>query len=374
MPGTLYAFDAENDKVRDLRHTFADATLLEFYGAWSATHVPGTVDLGRTSSFLGLDSDAGPRSRFLLELFVRNCAVCSKLYNEAIEETGVGLNPLRQQTGELPFFAVWRRGERLLRSEICLEDDVLQADDRRWPLRSGDHTVPFSALTADGVVCLPGKALLLVLQTRLAPDGFPLVLPYQGSLYMPAAHRFESKLRAAGILEVDACPIRRMRFRFLDRLRGIDTIIHLPPYLQRATGEAELSAAAFAEHVPTLVNRASTRLESTRSDDGRKQVGATLSPNEYKEMSDLEPRRRELARDPACRQQAGALWNRVKELQTIILQRLVDQLVDDFSVAGLDYWDSRGALLPASIGLGGKEFYEKLLDAAECYDEGTGTT
>ena len=45
------------------------------------------------------------------------------------------------------------------------------------------------------------------------------------------------------------------------------------------------------------------------------------------------------------------------------------QIARDFQAAQLDYWDSRGALLPWCLALGGKTFYNNVVTQAEVYDE-----
>jgi hypothetical protein len=41
----------------------------------------------------------------------------------------------------------------------------------------------------------------------------------------------------------------------------------------------------------------------------------------------------------------------------------------DYHTAELDYWDSRGAIRPWAIALGGQSFYEDLVENAEVYQE-----
>ena len=80
-------------------------------------------------------------------------------------------------------------------------------------------------------------------------------------------------------------------------------------------------------------------------------------------------RQRELARDPKTRSQASEVWKDIKQLRTKQLVQLMDAIVDALHVANIEYWDSRGALLPWSIALGGQAFYENLLESAEIYAE-----
>ena len=59
----------------------------------------------------------------------------------------------------------------------------------------------------------------------------------------------------------------------------------------------------------------------------------------------------------------------IKALQQQLLRATVDQIDRDGQVSQLDYYDSRGALLPWCVGLGGEEFYSRLLASARIYEE-----
>ena len=83
----------------------------------------------------------------------------------------------------------------------------------------------------------------------------------------------------------------------------------------------------------------------------------------------LDRLRRQMAeRDPKS-PEIRALWPRTRELQVGLLERLVQQIDTDWQVRELDYFDSRGALLPWCVGLGGEEFYSRLLASARIYEE-----
>ncbi len=64
------------------------------------------------------------------------------------------------------------------------------------------------------------------------------------------------------------------------------------------------------------------------------------------------------------------IWRRSKALQTQPLDLTLRQIARDWQVRELDYWNSRGALLPRAIALGGKDFYDGLLRRAEICEEG----
>jgi len=66
------------------------------------------------------------------------------------------------------------------------------------------------------------------------------------------------------------------------------------------------------------------------------------------------------------------VWKRIKAIGVRILDALVRQIADDYQTRDLDYWDSRGALLPWSVALGGQAFYDELLAGAEIRPEPPG--
>ena len=53
------------------------------------------------------------------------------------------------------------------------------------------------------------------------------------------------------------------------------------------------------------------------------------------------------------------------------LARTLRQVATDAQVSDLDYWDSRGAILPWCIGLGGPVFYNGVITRAEINEEET---
>lgn len=363
-------FSGENGLVERLIRDTRGGGLVALYEQWLRAHLPSGIRVDTTSSVLASDGYAGGVRR-LLELFLTNYDECVDAYNDAIEEGGVALNPLRGKHGELPFFAVLRREGRMVRTAASLQDGAFQA---------GDISCPVDVMTGDcggtrvpeGILSIVGKALLLVLQVRLRPGGSTLVLPYQGSPYMPAAHAFERNLRSGGLLQGGLHPIQRVRLRFLERWRSCTTRIRLPAYLRAAFPAAELRACEFGEELPLAMRRSSHLLRRLERSDERDTVISELSPELCARRAGLEERRRQLARDPATRAQAGPLWDEIKGLDRQLLQELVDAVVLHLRVCELDYYDSRGGLLPWSVALGGAAFYEELLDNVELCTETCG--
>lgn len=360
-------FAAEAATLDALLTGHAAAPLVRLYQAWIRRHVPDAVRVGLTSDVFAAAESELPRNRLLAACIARY-PEWVRQYNAAVEETACGLKPLA--AGELPFFAVWREASgRLFRTGLNLDDGRLVAGDRDWPLDAGGAP-PFAALRRAGLVCVAGKALLLVLQARLEPGGAALALPHLGSLYMPAARAFEAKLRAAGLVAWPVRPVLRVRFRFLERLHGCPTLIRLPEWLRGGGFSAdELPAARFADELPEVLRRAAADLELLRTPQGREAALRRLLPAESGRAEELERRRRELARDPATRAQAGAVWDELRGLETKRLTALAEFAHRLLHVCNLTYWDSRGALLPWSIALGGPAFYDRLLAEAEFIEE-----
>jgi len=364
-------FERESALVRKLLAECADGFLVDLYRRWLRAHVPEGVGIAVTSDLLSLGRADAPHHE-LFAAFLSDYERLAALYNEAIADTDVGLSPLDQRQGELPFFVVLRREGRLVRASAALRAGRLTAGDLSWPLPGRAGRLPLAGMREAGVVCVAGKALLLVLHARFNPGGAVLVLPHMGSLYMPAAHAFERKLREAGLLQRETFPLHRVKFDFIDRWRGCRTIVRLPEYLHRAFGGAEMQAAEFAEEAPRRVAEAGRRLETMRTAAGRQRQRGELFGAELERRQALEARRRELARAPATRPQAGRIWDEVKELDRDLLSREVEWLVQELRVADLEYWNSRGALAPWSVALGGEALYERVLSEAQVYPESSG--
>ncbi len=347
-----------------------DAPLVDLYRSWMQAHLGTTPQMKLTSQRFSL---ARPEvsEHALVGHFLNDYPHLATLYNTAVETTDLGLNRLATDSGELPFFLIWRQHGRMFRTATALVDRRLVADTCDWPLlesRSG-WRLPVESMLKAGVVAIAGKALLLVLQARSGPLGAPLALPYRGSAYMPAALAFEQALRQAKLLPEPLHPILRVRLRFLDSLRHSTTQVRLPRHLRPAFESTELPAAEFAARLPTVLQRARHDLELLAQPDQRDRLLACLAPDFALEIEGLEASRRQFAANPASRPQAAALWDRIKILRRQQTEILVDHVVATLHTADLDYFDSRGALLPWSVAVGGQDHYQMLIDQAEIYAE-----
>jgi hypothetical protein len=234
---------------------------------------------------------------------------------------------------------------------------------------TADRHMPIQAMRDAGILCLAGKAVLLVTQARIGPAGEPLALPYRGSLYMPAAARLVEKLAASGLLPGKLQPIVRVRFHLLDRLRSLDTVIRLPDHLAACFGEAEVPARRLGESYLALAQEAAKGLAELRDDASRKAWQEKHFPELAGRIAELEARRRAMAESSCTPEQMSAIWKEIKGLQLRLLDETLRKIARDSQVREMDYWDSRGALLPWSIALGGREFYDRLVAEAEIYEE-----
>lgn len=360
-------FAEESARLADMLDRHAEARLVDLYRDWLGAHLPPTARLDLTSSLLACGADAHRTA--LLELFTVDYHAAAALYNDAIAETGAKLRPLDTARGELPFFAVVDHDGHVVRTHVFLEGEAIRIGPATFALAPG-RKLPIDDIQAAGVRCLPGKAILLAIQVRLGPGGSALALPHRGSLYMPTSVRLAEKLAAADKLPAALHPVVRVRFALLDRLAELDTPVALPDYLAHSFGRTEMPARRIAENWRPVVARAKRRLESLVTEAGREAFLRDLCPDVLDEIAALDARRRELAhRTPAPPEQIRPVSRRIAELRKELAARMVAQIHVDWQTAEMDYWDSRGALMPWCIALGGESFYRRVLAGAEISEQ-----
>jgi len=358
---------AEEARLAQLAEEHATAGLVDLYRSWLASYISSDrVKLDLSSSLFAVDGD--PARIALLEAFVSDYGRGARLYNESLEETDSDLRPLKAADGELPFFAIQEYQGHVVRTAAYLRGDEVQFGRQTFRLADG-HRLPIHQMLEAGIRCLAGKAILLVTQARIGPSGEPLALPHRGSLYMPAADRLVEKLAANGLLPGEVQPVVRVRFHLLDRLKSLDTIIRLPDHLAPYFGKSEIPAKELSENYASLAQEAARRLERLRDPSQRRKWQEEHFPELSGEIAQLENRRRELAQADTTPEQMSEIWQHSKALQLELLDQSVRQIARDYQLRDIDYWDSRGALLPWSIALGGKEFYDHLIADAEIYEE-----
>jgi hypothetical protein len=363
-------FAQERRHVEQLIAELSQGRLVDLYASWLRRYVDKTVEVGFLSSLLApRDGSAGAE---LLRVFCLRYQEAAGLYNQSLSETGSHLRPLDTTQGELPFFVTLQRQDHLVRTGIFLTGKSLRADDREFAV-AADGRVSMSQLAQAGLRCLVGKAILLAIQVRLGRQGDSLALPYRGSLYMPAALRLAERLAEAGLLPGTIKPLVRVRFHLLDRLQDIDTVILLPEHLRGYFGAAEIPAGRLAEEYPAVAARSAGRLETLRSAQGRQRWLEENFPSEVRQVAELDGQRRRLAEVNSKSPEIRNVWKRIKAIQMYLLDRTFRQIACDWQARDIDYWDSRGALLPWSIALGGQAFYDDLVARAEIYEEPTNT-
>ncbi len=358
-------FAAERTMLEGLIERNRGGMLIDLYRHWLGRYLGDSVDYDNSSVLFAADNKG---SHGLLELFIGDYARVAAIYNESIAETDSQVHPLDTRAGELPFYAVMRHQGHLVRTELTLRDGAIVAGDLAFA-PGPDGALPAGAMQDAGIRCLSPKALLLVIQARLGPSAAPLVLPYRGSLYMPASHRLARKLSQQGLLPGPLRPLMRVRLGLLDRLRTIDTVVRLPPYLAAAMGRDETPASELGDIYAALAAEARARLVLFKDAASREAWQRQSFPELFAAIAALDHRRRELAAVDARSPDIRQAWKEIKALQVRLLERTLAQIARDWQVRELDYWDSRGAILPWCVALGGIDLYNELIAGAQVYEE-----
>ena len=360
-------FGAEEERLGRLLDQCAGAGLVELYRCWMREHLPSNlIELGEASTLFACDAD--PARLSLLCLFLSDYGRLVELYNASLEETGSDLHPLNAAEGELPLFAIQEFQGHLVRTEARLRDGEVHLGRLAFKVGS-ECRFPVNEMMQAGVRCLAGKAVLMVLQARYGPSGQPLALPRLGSLYVPAANRLAQKLAAEGLLAGELSPIVRVRFRLLDRMRSLDTVLRLPRHLAACFGRDEIPARELGDAHSELAREAARRLARLRDDASRGPLQSELFPGLVAGIQGIEERRRQMAQSSCTPEQMSDVWRQSKELQRQLLEATLRQIAVDWQVREIGYWDSRGALLPWSIALGGRDFCRRLIAEAEIHEE-----
>ena len=344
--------------------------LVELYRDWLAAYLASSpqVQLGFASELF--TCTASGRTA-VLEAFTRDYEKASALYNEALAETGSTLRPLRTADGELPFFAMLERQGHLARAGVCLRGDeirIASPDVAGFKLGPSGR-LPLAELAAAGVRTLAGKAILLTIQVRAGADGAALALPFGGSAYMPTSRRLAEKLIAAKLLAGKLHPVVRVRFRLLDRMKSLETPIRLPEHLAACLGAEEVPARRLGEEHAALAAEASRRLEAFGDAAAREQWQRRTFPQVFQQIEELEAARRQLAPEDPKGPRIRQVGRQIRTLEQTLLRETLRCAWRDWQVSRIDYYDSRGAVLPWCVALGGEEFYNQVLAQAEVYEE-----
>ena len=362
-------FAREEKLLESLLDRFTQGRLVELYQGWLRQYLGETVAVDLSSNLFAIGAD--PAREGILGLFVRDYQAATTLYNDAITETSSPLRLLKTRDGELPFFAAFDYKGHAVRTGVFLRDNELHVAETTFKLPA-DRSLPVDAMADRGIKALVAKAILLVIQVRSGPGGESLALPYRGSLYTPAAAVLARKLTDAAVLNGELKGIYRVRFALLDRMKSLETIIRLPEYLSDCFGADEIPASRLGENYEALSAAAAKRLEAFKDPAGRVKWQEENLASLFAKAEGLDARRRDLARTDPKSQEIRAVWRQSKAVQIEILDRTLRRIAADYQLAQIDYWDSRGAILPWSIALGGEGFYNDLISRAEIYEEPAG--
>lgn len=357
-------FTAERRRVDALLADGGD--LVGLYNRWLDAYLHTNAELHRTSRLFALDGD--PHRRQLLELFTRDYDTAAGLYNQAMDEADLGLHPLHTGRGELPFFAVFHHDGHLVRTGANLDGRELRIAEMTFTLNH-DGSLPVEAMMNAGVTAAFGKAALMVIQARYGASGRRLALPYHGSLYMPAAYRLEALLDQAGWLTEDVKPVCRVRLHLLDRLADVESTIALPAYLAAEMGCDTVPAKRLAAEYADIQQAAADRLDAFKDDTAREAWQAERFATEHAQIEKLQQTKREIAQENPKDPRVRDLWKHEREIHDKLLAETLKRIHADIQLSQLDFYDSRGAILPWCIALGGEALYNRIIEQAELYDE-----
>ena len=84
---------------------------------------------------------------------------------------------------------------------------------------------------------------------------------------------------------------------------------------------------------------------------------------------DLQARKRTLAQENPKSPEVRELWKKIREIKNRLQKELLRKIVDDTQTSQIDFWDSRGALLPWCVALGGTSFYNNVVTNAVLTEE-----
>jgi SAM-dependent methyltransferase len=125
----------------------------------------------------------------------------------------------------------------------------------------------------------------------------------------------------------------------------------------------------LGENYRQLARQATERLEMFADPDGRRRWQGKEFADQFARIDRLDQRRRDLASSAPKGPEIRAVWQQIKSLQVDILDATVRRISWDHQISRIDYWDSRGALWPWCVGMGGEAFYREVVERAQVYEE-----
>ena len=344
-------------------------SLDDFYDSWMNDYFGASdnyINIAKSSKLFALNKNSNGVK--LLELFLQDYPRLSALYNQAVRDANLGLHELDTKNGELPFFVTLNHKGHKVRCEINLAGNSLDIAGREIALDS-DRTLPLQKLKDMGVECLVGKAILLVIQVRMGKAGKPLVMPFHGSSYMPAAHNLAKLLIENKLIENDVSPILRVRFHLLDRLADADINIKLPTHLQSEFNAEEMPAKTFAKTYKNIADNAASVLDKllnkSQSDNWKRIAFAS----EFDQIEKLNSEKMKLVRENPKQPAVREIGQQATAIKRNIDKGFIEKISSLYQTANIDFWDSRGAICPWCIAAGGEEFYQHVIANASVYEE-----
>ena len=339
-----------------------DAPLTALYDDWLK------LDLGTACPRVLLSSthfawrDENRGAHTLLAAFLRDYPTLRQIYNDSLNASNSPLNPLKD--GEIPFFVVFRKETRMTRFPAFWQDGFLVAGDHRWQLGASPEGWPWKQMADDGVVAVSGKATVMVNQVR-SDGGTALALPRLGSLYMPTAYELAHRLNDIGVAIPH--PVLRVRFRFLERWREVPTVVRLPEDLAGYFGVSEVPARQLAPLLLNAMKEADAMLRQLADPSCRENLLAQKFQAELTELRRLQENKRVAAEQGSS--DYRSILAAIKHADQKLAQAQVAWITTLVRLRDLTFFDSRGALLPWSLALGGQSFYQKVLAQAEITEE-----
>ncbi|MBQ6470358.1 MAG: hypothetical protein IJJ33_00110, partial [Victivallales bacterium] len=341
---------------------YPDEPLSELYRAWLKLDLETAIPQVRLASEHFAWRRDNRHAHTLLAAFLRDYPALRQAYNSSLTASHSPLTPLKE--GELPFFVIFRRGERMTRFPATWQDGFLGAGACRWRLPPSPEAWPWEQMAADGVIAVSGKAVVMVNQVR-SEGGAPLALPRLGSLYMPTAYELARRLMDSGVAIPH--PVLRVRFRFLERWQGVSAIVRLPKDLADCVGVSEGPAGQLAPLLLHAMREAGDALHDLAEPSLRPTMLARRFQAELAEIHALQEAKRMAATqgNPDYR----GILARIKSADRKLADAQVAWIASLVRLRDLTFFDSRGALLPWALALGGEPFYQQVLAQAEISEE-----
>ena len=125
----------------------------------------------------------------------------------------------------------------------------------------------------------------------------------------------------------------------------------------------------MGENYTAIAAEAGDRLERFKDTDRRNQWLSEKFPKQVRTIQELNQQKRQLARSDPKSPQVREIWKRIRTIENELLAATLHQIAMDYQTAHIDFYDSRGAILPWCIALGGESFYNEVIAKARITEE-----